>query len=180
MFIRRPAGRAIAAVPLLSLIAFPLYASIQQHDLALAQVTDPTIHVEIAQLGLYPEITGDDSVVALDALPLRSFSSTHVEFFGDGVRVRIEAQPFEQPAWVKRSHGALRLEGSPIIGWSGGAPHTRLSRVEVVMDGAVIELPPDAFTDLFDPPLSAQAADGAVLFATAARSRYPCLPRQDS
>jgi len=166
----RPLARRIAVMAFPSLIASFLHASVQQHDPGLSDVTDPTFHVEIAQLGLYPEIIGEDSVVPLDALPLRSCSADHVEFFGDGIRVRIEAQVFDHPTWVKRSRGMFKLEGSPILGWSRATPHSRMSRVEVVIDGTVVELPVEAFTDLFDPLLGSRSVDGLSLFATAARS----------
>ncbi len=166
----RPLARRIAVMAFSPLITSLLHASIQQHDPGLADVTDPTYQVEIAQLGLYPEIIGEDSVVALDVLPLRSCSADHVEFFGDGIRVRIESQVFDHPDWVKRSRGTFNLEGSPIFGWSRTDPHSRMSRVEVVMDGVVVELPVEAFTDLFDPLLGSRSSNGLSLFASAARS----------
>lgn len=146
-----------------------LHASIQQHDLSLADVADPTLHAEIAQIGPYTEMSGADTLVPLEDLPVRSCSLGHIEFFGDGVRVRIETQPFDHPEQVKRSRGAYRTEGSLVLGWSAMEQHRRMSRVEVVIDGVVVDIPVSAFTDLFDPPLCADA--GAQLFASAVRSR---------
>jgi hypothetical protein len=101
---------------------------------------------------------------------LRAWSERHVEFADAGVRVRIEAQPFHEARWVKHKADAYRFEGRPIIGWTVGAEHQRLSRMEVVLDGHVLDLPVAAFTDLFDPRLCEPGPTAPLQYATVARS----------
>lgn len=162
------ATRAIAALAFP--VTLPLFA-LQQASLSLDEVRDPIVRLEIGQLGPYPEMHRPVEASALQEVPLRSGSALLSEFAADGIRVRIEAQPFPHPAWVKgNTRQGFRLERSPILGWSPGEGHTRLSRVELVLDGLVTEVPEAAFTDLFDPRLCEPGPIAPLRFATAARS----------
>lgn len=138
----------------------------QQHDLWLEVIQDITLRSELAQLGPYPETSGLDTVVLMNRLPLRSASALHVELFGSGLRVRLEVQPFVAGREIERTRSGYRFDREPILGWEPGAYHTRVSRVELVSDGIVCQVPTTAFMDLFDMGLD---ADGH-LWAQAARS----------
>lgn len=164
----------MSALRVLAALAFPaalpLFA-LQQASLPLDEVRDPIVRLEIGQLGPYPEMHRPVDASTLQEVPLRSGSALFSEFAADGIRVRLEAQPFPHPAWVKgNTHQGYRLERSPILGWSPGDGHTRLSRVELVLDGLVTEVPEAAFTDLFDPRLCEPGPTAPLRFATAARS----------
>lgn len=158
--------------PLLAAATLPLllHANTRLQDRSINDLPDATLRAELGQLGYYPESLGRDTVVPLIAVPLRSWSPTHVEFADAGVRVRIEAQTFTDVRSVKRTADGRALEGHPIIGWTPGDVHRRLSRVELVWDGQVVELPTAAFTDLFDPHLWVPGPDAPVLFTTVSRS----------
>lgn len=156
---------ALASSPLLPLFAF------QQASLSLDEVRDPIVRFEIGHLGPYAEMHRPAEASTLQEVPLRSGAALYSEFAADGIRVRIEAQPFAYPAWVKgNTRQGFRLERNPILGWSPGQEHTRLSRVELVLDGLVTEVPEAAFTDLFDPRLCEPGPIAPLRFATAARS----------
>lgn len=152
----------------LLLCSITLHATTQVPDRALSDVQDVTIREEIAGTGPYQEISQEDHKELLVAVPLRSLSPRHLEFWGEGLRVRLEAQPFEDVGGVELRNGSAQLDGAPILGWSTDEQHTRLSRMEVVMDGMVVPIPVDAFTDLFDAPLSRK--NGRVVLAAAWRS----------
>lgn len=158
--------RAFVALPLLSTVS--LFA-FQQVDRPLAALNDPLIRNEIAQLGPYAEMAMPASLGDLRELPLRNGSSLLAEFAGEGIRVRLEAQPFPRPEFVQRK-GRFMLEGMPIHGWTIGTQHNRMSRVELVLDGVVTEVPETAFTDLFDVRLCEDGPSGPLHFALAARS----------
>lgn len=147
--------------------AFPL----QQTTLRAEDVADSTIRAEIAHLGPYPEMHLPATPSTLSEVPLRSWSPLHSEFAEEGLRVRIEAQPFLHPEQVTgdRTRG-FTLEGRRAIGWTPGGAHDRISRVELVLDGAVAEVPEDAFTDLFDLQACAPGPVAPLRFATVARS----------
>ncbi|MFT3885366.1 MAG: hypothetical protein QM724_08040 [Flavobacteriales bacterium] len=51
-----------------------------------------------------------------------------------------------------------------------GMEHRRVGRVELVLDGRVVDMPVDAYTDLFDPHLCEAGPASPLLYATAARS----------
>lgn len=143
-------SQARTTVALISTTVSSVLLAFQQHDLSLAAVADPTVRAEVAQLGPYPEMSGIDTVVAMNWLPERSTSAYHAELYAANVRVRIEAQPFEATMPVKRTRDGYRLEHRPIIGWEDAPYHTRMSRLEVVTDGMVCTVPVAAFSDVFD------------------------------
>lgn len=139
-------------------------------DRSWEQLDDPTLRREVAQLGGYPEAIADTGQSTLNELALRTSTAGAVEFYGGGIRVRLEAQPFEHGSWVKRSRGNTVLEGRPILGWPRSTTQReglRMSRLEVVWDGWVAQVPVQAYDDLFDPLL--QQEDGAR-YVLAARS----------
>jgi hypothetical protein len=153
----------VTVLSLRSLLALP------QQDRSLATIGDAQIQQELQELGLYPELVERLPASSLQDIPFRSSSPQHVEFFGDGIRLRIETHLFDHASWVQRKRTGFFLEHAPVVGWTPGDQHSRLSRVELIMDGTVVELPLDAFTDLFDLPLC--SADGSVRFARVCRSR---------
>lgn len=153
----------------LLLCSITIHATTQAPDLALSDVQDLTIREEIAGTGPYQEMSSDDHHAMLVEIPVRSLSPGHVEFWGDGLRVRLEAQPFEDVGGVQLRNGGAQLDRQSILGWSIGDEHVRLSRLEVVMDGMVVPIPVQAFTDLFDAPLSRE--NGRVVLAAAWRSK---------
>lgn len=160
----RAFGTAIAASLLSPL---PLLATLQPQDRSLADLEDHIVRAELAQFGSYQELRMELVEVDLHNVPLRSSTPFQLEFADDAVRVRIEAYAFDHAPWVKKSHGSYTLDGAPILGWTIGEEHSRLGRVEVVVDGAVVELPANTFTDVFDAPLYRNDA----LFAAVLRSR---------
>jgi hypothetical protein len=160
---------SLATAATLLLCSIPLCANTQAPDRALSEVQDLTIRAEISGTGPYQEMSEEDHEELLVAVPLRSWSPTHVEFWGEGLRVRLEAQPFDDLRSVKLRNGLAQVDRQPILGWSPGDDHARMSRLEVVMDGSVVAVPVSAFTDLYDLPLSRE--DGYVLLAAAWRSR---------
>ncbi len=164
----RSLTRPIAVLVLL-LPFFTLHAALLQQDLSLATVNDPLIHQEIQELGLYPELMEEFPGSTLNYLAIRSSAGNQLEFSDDGIRIRIETQQFDHSKWVKHTPTGFRLEQERMLGWTPGEEHNRLSRVELVLDGSVIDLPTNAYTDIFDAPLF--AGEGTVMFATAARSR---------
>ncbi len=115
-------NRLFAAVFVLPL---PLLASIQQAPITLAEVDDPLLHAEIAQLGLYPEIEGGFSEAVLLNVPLRSCSSVHAELGGEGVTVRFTARP--------------------------NVTHVELATLQVIQDDSLLFIPKDAYVGLRDP-----------------------------
>ncbi len=143
-------------------------AAVQPQDPTWGELDDPLIRAEIHELGLYPEILEEFPSNTLQQLPLRSCSEGHVDFFDGSVRVRIESQVFDHPAWVQSSANGARLEKAPILGWTPNGTHRRLSRLEVVIDGLNIPIPLAAFHDLFDAPLCSE--DATLHYAQAARS----------
>ena len=164
----RSLARPIAVLAFL-LPLFALRAALLQQDLSLATVTDPLIHQEIQELGLYPELMEEFPEPTLNYVPIRSREGNQLEFCDSGIRIRIETQHFDHSKWVKPTASGFRLEQEHILGWTPGDEHNRLSRMELVMDGNVIDLPMKDFTDIFDAPLS--TGEGTLMFATAARSR---------
>lgn len=162
----RPVSLAAFAIPSL----LPCLA-LQQPSLPLDAITDSVMRAEIGRLGPYPEMHLPADASTLHELALRSWSATHCEFTAKDIRVRIEAQPFERAKWIiSDDHKGHVLERAPIMGWSNVEAHTRMSRVELVLDGMVTEVPGTAFTDLFDPPLCGPGPLAPLRFATAARS----------
>jgi hypothetical protein len=157
-------ARPFAAVLLLN--SFPLYASFLPQDRSLADLDDPLIRSEIMELGGYQELVMEFTTPTLVEIPLFSHSPGHLEFRNDGLRVRIEAQPFEHPRWVKKAKGAWMLENQVVLGWSSAETHTRVSRLEVVVDGCVVNLPTEAWVDVFDAPLRRED----LMFASVMRS----------
>jgi hypothetical protein len=155
----------VAAVVLLNTL--PLHASFLPQDRSLADLDDPLIRSEILELGGYQELVLEFITPTLVEVPLFSHSPGHLEFRNDDLRVRIEAQPFEHPEWVKKSNGAWMLEGQRVLGWSPAEAHSRLSRSEVVIDGCVVDLPTESWVDVFDAPLRRED----LLFASAMRSK---------
>ncbi len=160
---------AVSTSATLLLSSITLHAAIQGPDRSLMEVQDLTIRAEIAGTGPYQEMSSDDHQALLVDIPIRSWSPRHVEFWGEGLRVRLEAQPFEDVSGVKIRNGNAQLDRQPILGWSTGDEHARMSRLEVVMDGLVVPIPVQAFTDLFDTPLSRES--GRVVLAAAWRSK---------
>jgi ribosomal protein S8E len=159
----------VTSTATLLLCSISLHATTQGPDLALSDVQDLTIRAEIAGTGPYQERSEEDHDMLLVAVPLTSWSPGHVEFRGEGLRVRLEAQPFDDVRGVKLRNGNAELDRAPIIGWCNDDQHTRLSRMEVVMDGSVVQVPVSAFTDLFDLPLTRE--HGGVQLCAAWRSR---------
>lgn len=158
-------GRPLASVLLLN--ALPLCASFHPQDVSLAELDDPLIRSEVIELGGYQELVMEFTTPTLEAVPLYSHSPGHLEFRNDGLRVRIEAQPFAHANWVKRSKGAWTLEGSTVLGWSPAETHTRLGRVEVIAEGRVVQLPTKTWVDIFDAPMRREE----LMFAAVMRSR---------
>ncbi|MCC7502527.1 MAG: hypothetical protein IT229_08350 [Flavobacteriales bacterium] len=115
-------SRSFAAVFVLPL---PLLATLQQEPITLADVADPLLHAEIAQLGLYPEIEGGFSDAVLLDVPLRSCSPLHAELGSDGVSVRFTAS-------IKASH-------------------PELVTFQVIQDDSMLVIPRDAYAGLADP-----------------------------
>lgn len=157
-------ARSFAAVLLLN--SLPLHASFLQQDRSLDELDDPLIRSEILELGGYQELVMEFTTPTLVEVPLFSHSPGHLEFRNEGLRVRIEAQPFEHTKWVTKSHGEWMLEGQPLLGWSPADTHSRLSRLEVVIDGCVVDLPTEAWVDVFDAPMRRED----LLFAAVMRS----------
>jgi len=158
-------ARPFAAVLVLN--SFPLHASFLPQDRSLAELDDPLIRSEILELGGYQELVMEFTTPTLVEAPLFSHSPGHLEFRNEGLRARIEAQPFEHAGWVRRSNGRWTLEGEEVRGWSPADTHSRLSRLEVVLDGAVVDIPAEAWLDVFDAPLRRQE----LMFASVMRSR---------
>ena len=157
----RPIVAALAVLP------HPLFSFPVQQDRSLHELEDPRIRAEVMELGGYQELVMEFTTPSLVEVPLFSDSPGHLEFRDDGLRVRIEAQPFEHPKWVKRTHGAWMLEDQTLLGWSPGESHSRLGRLEVVVDGRVVDLPTTAWLDVFDAPLRRET----LPFALVMRSR---------
>ena len=53
----------------------------------------------------------------------------------------------------EKSHGHWKLEDLETLGWSPGGTHSRLSRSEAVLDSVVVDIPVEAWVDVFDAPL---------------------------
>ena len=145
----------------------PLFATLQSQDLSLSELNDPRIRGEMMELGGYQELVMEFTTPSLTEVPLYSTSPRHLEFRDDQLRVRIEDQPFDHPKWVNRSHGSWMLEDEALLGWSPGETHSRLGRLEVVVDGCVVDLPATAWLDVFDAPLRRDS----LPFASVMRSR---------
>ncbi|MBP7513823.1 MAG: hypothetical protein KA791_04695 [Flavobacteriales bacterium] len=158
-------ARPLTAVP--ALLSLPALALTIPQDIPLNEVEDPVIRSEVMELGGYQELVMEFTTPSLTEVPLFSNSPGHLEFRGDGLRVRIEAQPFDHPKWVKRSHGIWMLEDQTLLGWSPGESHSRLGRLEIVVDGYVVDLPTAAWSDVFDAPLRRED----LPFASVMRSR---------
>ena len=157
-------ARPFAAV--LFLNSHLLQAGFLPQDRSLADLDDPLIRSEIMELGGYQELVMEFTTPTLVEVPLFSYSAGHLEFRNEGLRVRIEAQPFEHPKWVKKSHGAWLLEDQSVLGWSPADTHSRLSRLEVIVDGCVVNLPTETWVDVFDAPLRRED----LMFASVMRS----------
>ena len=160
----RPFARVCIAAPVL--LAPPSFAITIPQDRSFDEL-DPPIRSELMELGGYQELVMEFTAPTLVEVPLFSHSSGQLEFRDAALRVRVEAQPFDHPKWVKKVGSNWQLEGRYILGWSPGEVHTRLGRVEVVVDGCVSDLPAKAWLDVFDPPLR---RDG-LPFAAVMRSR---------
>ncbi len=158
-------ARPLAVMP--SLLALPVLAITGPQDISLDQVDDPVIRAEVMELGGYQELVMEFTNPSLCEVPLFAGSPGHLEFRDSTLRVRIEAQAFEHPKWVKRSHGAWMLEDQPVLGWSPGESHSRLGRLEVVVGGCVVNLPTATWLDVFDAPLRRED----LPFASVMRSR---------
>ena len=150
------------------IISLPVsvFALATPQDRSLSDLQDPLVHAEMLELGGYQELVMEFTTPTLREVPLFSHSPSHLEFRYDGLRVRIEAQPFEHPNWVKKSNGSWILEGQHILGWSPAETHLRLSRLEVVVDGCVALVPTGSWVDVFDAPLRRDD----LLFASTMRS----------
>jgi len=151
----------------LFLISHPLHAGFLAQDRSLADLDDPLIRSEILELGGYQELVMEFTTPTLVEVPLFSHSPGHLEFRNEGLRVRIEAQPFEHAGWVRGSNGRWTLEGVEVRGWTPSETHCRLSRLELVLDGAVVDIPAEAWLDVFDAPLRREE----LTFASVMRSR---------
>ena len=136
-------------------------------DLSLMELGDTRIRSELMSLGGYQELGRSFAEPNIREIPVSVATEGLVEYRSEGLRARIEAQPFEHADRVEESQGNWRLDGQVLVGWSSGASHARLSRVEVVLDGAVVDLPTEAYTDVFDAPL---LRDG-LPYVLAARSQ---------
>ncbi len=157
-------ARQLAAVLVLN--TGPLNANSLPQDRSLADLDDPLIRSEIMELGGYQELVMEFTTPTLVEVPLFSQSPGHLEFRNEGLRVRIEAQPFEHAEWVRKSNGRWTLEGEEIQGWSPSETHSRLGRLELVLDGAVVDIPAEAWLDVFDAPLRREE----LMFASVMRS----------
>ena len=133
----------------------------------MAELDDPLIRSEVMELGGYQELVMEFTTPTLVKIPLFSHSPGHLEFRNEGLRVRIEAQPFEHTGWVNKVLGRWTLEGEEVRGWSPAETHSRLGRLEVVLDGAVVDIPAEAWLDVFDAPLRREE----LMFASVTRSR---------
>lgn len=140
-------------------------------DLRLAEIDDRLVRSEVAGLGGYPELGTREISTPLLEIPLRSWSTIHAEFASDDLRVRLERYPFHRAGDMRTSAGRRQLFGRPVIGWDPAADHQRLSRMEVVLDGMVCEVPVDQVVDVFDPRFCIGATDKPIRFVSAARSR---------
>lgn len=158
-------ARQLAAVLVLN--TGPLHSSSLPQDRSLAELDDPLIRSEILELGGYQELVMEFTTPTLVNVPLFSHSPGHLEFRNEGLRVRIEAQPFVHAGWVHKAHGRWTLEGEEVRGWSPADTHSRLGRLEVVLDGAVVDIPAEAWLDVFDAPLRREE----LMFASIMRSR---------
>jgi hypothetical protein len=141
-----------------------------QHTLALKDVEDAVIGSEIAQLGGYAELARPMGQAELHIVPLRSWSTTHLEFAADDLRGRIDMFPFTQERWIGGDPGHRLLEGWPVLGWDASASHARITRVELVIDGAVLAPPTDMVTDVFDPQPCGSFEGRVIPYALMARS----------
>lgn len=139
-------------------------------DLRLAEVLDPLVRGEVSALGGYPELGRREGTASLVELPLRSCSPVHVEFATSDIRVRLERYPFTRAHHTRTVQGRRTLLGRPVVGWDPEAAHERLARMEVVVDGQVLEVPTEAVIDVFDPRFCTPASDRMVRFVAAARS----------
>lgn len=115
-------NRLFAAVFVLPL---PILASLQQAPITLAEVDDPLLHAEIAQLGLYPEIEGGFGEAVILDVPLRSCSPFHADLGNDGLTVRFTARP--------------------------NVAHVELATLQVMQDDSMLFIPKDAYVGLEDP-----------------------------
>lgn len=158
-------GRPILAA--FAPLSIPVLAATVPQDRSIVEIDDPLIRAEVMELGGYQELVMEFTTPTLEEVPLFTHSPMHMEFRSEGLRVRIEAQPFEHAPWVKKSHGHWKLEDLETLGWSPGGTHSRLSRSEAVLDGVVVDIPVEAWVDVFDAPLMREE----LPFAAVMRSR---------
>jgi hypothetical protein len=163
------AARLLLGLQTSLILALTASAS-SQGPQSLWDITDIGLRNEIATLGPYAETDDPFMMDSLVRFPLRSSSPLHVEFASGDVRIRLEAFPFEHPAWVKkRKDGSLWLDQQTLISWGNDEQHVRLSRAEVVIDGLVCAVPAEEFLDVFDP--IAMTSDRPEHWCIAARSK---------
>lgn len=146
-----PFLRRTAAV--LVILAHMRSAQALQQDLAINDIADLTIRAELLELGGYQELVQEFQPGTLVPVPLVHGSAFALTFRDAGIRVQVESLPFAPVPAPKRGADGWKLEGRPVIGWTPGDAHTRLARVELVLDGRVCALPPAQWLDVVDAPL---------------------------
>lgn len=98
----------------------------------------------------------------LRALPITSVGKDSMAFEGNGIYVKIKAQPFNQAGHkfgyytnVETQKKYLtRIDGKPFYGDYGKMPNTSIGSVLVMFGADTINIPPEAYADLFNPIFS--------------------------
>lgn len=160
-----PLSRPTVAVCVL--LAFNPGADASQQDLSVHDLGDPMLRSELLELGGYQELVQEFRPGTLVPVTLVKATGSELEFRDGATRVHIENLPFTPVVPPRRNARGWTLEGRPLTGWTPGATHTRLARLELVHNGAVGGPAYAMWRDICDAPLLLQG----VPYAAVMRSR---------
>lgn len=88
----------------------------------------------------------------LEKIPYTSLSKDSIVFEGDGIRAVVKIGPFD-PAKHKLSYDdkfLVRIDRKPYYGNYGKVPKTEITSVTLTIRGFSVEIPPSAYSDLFN------------------------------
>lgn len=132
-------------------------------DRSIHAIADATLRDELLQLGGYQELVQEIRPGTLRPVPLVKATDLGLEFRDGELRVQVEALPFSPATPPRRDARGWSLEGRTILGWTPGAAHTRLARLELVQRGMVCGPAYATWRDVCDTPLLQQGVPYAAV-----------------
>lgn len=98
----------------------------------------------------------DESIgkLPLKTLPITGFGNDFITFAGNNIQVKITSVPFDK---TKHKLGfyeekyLVKIDNKPYFGNYGKVPKTVVQKVSVIIDRDTVNIPPAAYSDLYNP-----------------------------